>query len=189
VLIATEDEASARRYLQKIANEIEVRERCAVTFADHAGSNPRSVFQGAKAFDEEWGEFDEIWLVFDTEGPQTASRDADARNALESVRQMNLDGRNRYRTAVSNPCFEYWLILHFERNATPFADCGAACKRLRKHIRGYDKSTDSYPKTRQMLDTARRNAAELFRERCGSGHPCDCHPCTQMFRLIESLFT
>jgi hypothetical protein len=183
MLISTEDEASGLNYLKRIAGEEAVRARWAVTFADHAGSNPRTVAKSAKKTNDEDGAFDETWLVFDTEGPQNQQRIADARDAVETARQLH------YHTAVSNPCFEYWLILHYERFAGTLADGAAGCRRLRRHLKKYDKGFDCYSPTRELRDTARQNARELFAERCvqNAGHPCDCHPCTQLFRLMDSL--
>ena len=183
LLISTEDEVSSLNYLKKFVGEEAVRERWAVSFADHAGSNPRTVAHLAKKTNNEEGPFDETWLVFDTEGPQNHQRIADARDAVETARQLG------YRTAVSNPCFEFWLILHFERFAGTIADDSAACHRLWRHIKEYEKGFDCYTPTRPLLDRALQNARELFAERCtqNAGHPCDCHPCTQLFRLINSL--
>ena len=49
VLIATEDTGSGLTYLQRIAADDAVRRRCTVKFAEHTGSNPRSVVQAAKS--------------------------------------------------------------------------------------------------------------------------------------------
>ena len=184
ILIATEDTGTGRNYLRRIAAEDAVRQRCTVTFAEHTGSNPKSVVQAAKsATREAQGKFKEIWLVFDTEGPQNPQRTKDAREAFESARQLN------YKTAVSNPCFEYWLILHFECFTANLIDGDAACRQLSRHLPGYHKSYDCYVKTRQNLETARKNAEELYNERCdrNQGHPSDCHPCTQVYLLMTSL--
>ena len=80
MLIATEDEGSGRRYLKQIAGEEIVRSSCAVTFADHTGSSPKSVVAAAKeAANDSEMPFDEVWLVFDTEGPQNQQRLNEAR--------------------------------------------------------------------------------------------------------------
>ncbi len=49
------------------------------------------------------GENDQYWCVFDVEAPTFHPHLADA---LEAAGQAGV------RTAVSNPCFELWLILH-----------------------------------------------------------------------------
>jgi hypothetical protein len=50
-------------------------------------------------------EIDECWCLFDVEWPQHHP------NLLEAVK---LATSNNINLAVSNPCFELWLILHFQ---------------------------------------------------------------------------
>ncbi len=54
-------------------------------------------------------EVDECWCVFDVEWP---------RNHPNLPEAMQLAKAHGIRLAISNPCFELWLALHFE-------DCGA----------------------------------------------------------------
>ncbi|MFF3852975.1 RloB family protein [Micromonospora sp. NPDC002575] len=54
-------------------------------------------------------EVDECWCVFDVEWPQ---------NHPYLDEAVRLAARHGIRLAISNPCFELWLILHFrEHNA------------------------------------------------------------------------
>jgi hypothetical protein len=46
-------------------------------------------------------DYDEVWAVFDVD-------EFDVKDAI------GLAARNGIRTAVSNPCFELWLLLHFQ---------------------------------------------------------------------------
>lgn len=50
-------------------------------------------------------EFDEFWCVFDVEWPQNHPK---LTSVIEEARQGGI------KLAVSNPCFELWLILHFQ---------------------------------------------------------------------------
>jgi hypothetical protein len=129
--------------------------------------------------------FDEVWVVFDTEGPQNLQRQRAARGAIEQARTLDI------LTAVSNPAFEYWLLLHFEWCVTPLEDGAAVCHLLKKHIPDYDKGKDCYSITRPHVQTAIERAKPLFKERhkYSSNHPCDCHPCTEVYRLVESLLS
>lgn len=159
-----------------------------VVLAEHLGSSPRSVIDAARQAVEERHQtdsedpFEEIWVVFDTEGPQNATRQAEARNAIQRAHDLG------YRTAVSNPCFEFWLLLHFEYYTSSLMDGAATCRALRRYIRDYDKGTNSYSLTREHLETALRHARRLFDERYfDNPHPCDCHPSTEIHHLIASL--
>ena len=189
ILIATEDEQSARLYFEGFKKEL--RAHRVVVIADHEGSDPGSVVDAAKharanrnAQVEEGLEdpFEEVWVVFDTEGPQNLQRQNAAKNAIEQCRQLG------FNTAVSNPSFEFWFLLHFKYHVQLIANAASACRLLRKHIRGYSKNTDCFPILRDKLDVAVRHASQIVRERCaGREHPCDCHPSTQVHLLVKSL--
>src|SRR5439155_24819750 len=115
ILIALEDQRSARLYFDGFRKEL--RGQRIVILVDWSGSDPKSVVRAAKEAREERkaqaekdqdDPFDEVWVVFDTEGPQNVQRQRAARGAIEQARTLEI------LTAVSNPVFEYWLLLHFE---------------------------------------------------------------------------
>ena len=75
----------------------------------------------------EQGEIDEVWCVFDVEWPRNHPN---LRQATEKAKARNVN------LAISNPCFELWLVLHFEAR-TAWLDSDTAGK-LRCH---HDKSS------------------------------------------------
>jgi RloB-like protein len=158
------------------------------------GSDPTSVVLAAKearderkaqADKDEADPFDEVSVVFDTEGPQNDQRQQAARSAIDQARSLKI------LAAVSNPAFEYWLLLHFEWCVKTLEDGAAVCRLLKKHIPDYDKGEDCYAITRPHVQTAIKHAKRVFAERYQylSNHPCDCHPCTEVYRLVESLLS
>jgi len=74
-------------------------------------------------------EGDEAWLVVDTD--HWREEDLKALHAWSTSEPA-------YGLAVSNPCFEYWLLLHFE-DGKGAPDASACLRRLRKHMPHYDK--------------------------------------------------
>ncbi len=72
---------------------------------------------------------DEAWLVVDTDNWR--EEDLMARHAWSETEAC-------YGLAVSSPCFEYWLLLHFE-TGKGVSDADACVVRLRKHMPHYDK--------------------------------------------------
>jgi hypothetical protein len=55
--------------------------------------------------------------------------------------------KNRNVTVlVNNPCFEYWLLLHFESTTKFFSKCDDAIKQLKKHLPYYAKTSKFYTK-------------------------------------------
>jgi hypothetical protein len=64
--------------------------------------------------------------VFDTEGIQNTVRQQSARRAISQASNLG------FRHAVSNPSFEYWLLLHFEYCVKTFPN-GAAVETALKN--------------------------------------------------------
>jgi hypothetical protein len=49
-------------------------------------------------------------------------------------------GDHEVSLAVSNPCFEFWLLLHFEQYCAHLDNCDQVKKKLTRHVPGYDKT-------------------------------------------------
>jgi len=116
--------------------------------------------------------FDEVWCVFDV----------DEHPALGEAREMAR--ANGIRLAVSNPCFELWLLLHFRES--PGARHRHEVQRMvAELIPGYDKHVDlgrlgsGYPE-------AVRRAARLDEE-AEAMDEAGRNPSTGVHRLAESI--
>lgn len=103
---------------------------------DPSYSDPQSVYQTMQDFCEELKserdikKYDEFWIVIDTDEHE---------NRKEVIERIVEDCENlqNYYLALSNPCFEVWLICHF-------VDLDA---KLSDYIKGYDdkdKSVQEY---------------------------------------------
>ncbi|MFJ1765539.1 RloB family protein [Amycolatopsis sp. NPDC088138] len=111
--------------------------------------------------------YDEVWCVVDVD-------EFDLDKAVTAARQLDV------RLAISNPCFEYWLLLHFEACAAPLTCYGDVEKRLLKHVPGYRKSALTFG------DYVHGVAAAVERAR----HPEAGHtrnPSTQVGLLVEKI--
>lgn len=95
--------------------------------------------------------FDEVWCVFDLD-------DFDVTNAV------TLAGRKGVRLAISNPCFELWLLLHFENHKAAITGYDEARRRLRRHLTCYDKHCGAFDQYRMTVPTAIARAKALARE-------------------------
>ncbi len=76
-------------------------------------------------------EYDEIWIIIDRDGytkhPQVFDR---AKNFSD------------IKIGFSSPCFEFWLLLHFEYTSAPFTDCDSTIKKLENYLPDYIKDKD-----------------------------------------------
>ncbi len=80
---------------------------------------------------------------------------------------------------LSVPCFEYWLLLHFEATSQPFAGvrggmtaCDQVTKRLCNHMPEYRKNdTRVFELVNEHIGEAISNAG-LIQSQSFSGSPC-----------------
>ena len=119
----------------------------------------------------------EYWCVFDVEAPQPHPR------LIEAVRKAE---DSRISVAVSNPCFELWLILHFAEH-TSWLDT----RQSQAIRRGYDGATrkelhaDAYMERRTDAIGRARKLAEMHSQ--AERHPPHDNPSSDMFRLLEAV--
>lgn len=183
-LIFCEGERTEPEYLNALKLLPSVRDAAAVDLrvqTRNSGSVPLSLVSMAvsarsRAIAEE-SEIDEFWCVFDVEWPRNHPG---LREALEQAE------RNSIQLAVSNPCFELWLILHF-RNYNAWLDNRSA-SRLRRDLDGSsDKGLDAARYMPFIFDAAQRSVLLNERhERDGTRFP-DNNPSSTMFRLLEAI--
>ena len=122
--------------------------------------------------------YDQVWCVFDVEIPH---KNVSLAQALDKAKA------NRISLAVSNPCFEFWGLLHFKRTGQDFRDCHEVMSAVRKHIRDYAKGMDLYVHLAPKTDDAIANAKSIDSQHSPETHPAKCNPSTGVHRLVEYL--
>ena len=70
-----------------------------------SGAVPLTLVETAINLQSQNGDIDEYWCLYDVEAP-------DPHPNLDRAR--DLAQAHQIRTAVSNPCFEIWFLLHFK---------------------------------------------------------------------------
>lgn len=107
-----------------------------VIVAEDNDSAPSSVVEYALHRCAEPGGYDKVFCVFDRDNHESFQR------ACDRVRSLATRTRNPLpiAVAVSIPCFEFWLLLHFERTDAPFHRCDDVIQRLRGYLPGYTKA-------------------------------------------------
>lgn len=126
-------------------NDLRNYERLAsitVKVCGECGSAPISVVEHSLQLYEEMikdGEIVEgIFCVFDKDNHESFFR------ACALIEKSKKD-KIPITAIFSIPCFEYWLLLHFQYNRAPFQGkgnasiAGVVCKQLQTYIKGYTK--------------------------------------------------
>jgi len=90
---------------------------------------------------------------------------------------------DNYGFALSNPKFEYWLLLHFE-DGGGVSSSQICSQRLERHLPGYDKGIG----VRKISDTMIADAIRRARQR--DNPPCGDWPRTTgttVYKLVENI--
>ena len=118
---------------------------------------------------------DEAWLVVD--------KDQWKDEQLMQLHKWS-QGADNYGFALSNPRFEYWLLLHFE-DGTQIGSSRECATRLKKHLPDYNKNIDIRKITPEMIQDAIRRA------RVRDNPPCTDWPrkfgSTTVYKLVENI--
>lgn len=143
-----------------------------LTVVRHADGRKDKAEKDARRQDDPFLKFDEVWCVFDIDEHPHLN---EARQ-LAQARQIEL--------AVSNPCFELWLLLHFRE--PPGSRHRHDVQRLmREHISDYDKKPD-FAHFAAGIDAACRRAERLDRD-AANENEAGRNPTTGVHRLVASL--
>jgi hypothetical protein len=124
----------------------------------------------AKRTKDENHAYDSVWCVFDV----------DEHPHIPDARQMARD--NGIELAISNPCFELWLILHF-RESPGMRNRHKLREMLVKHVPGYDKHVD-YALYADRYPQAVTRAERLGSLAASTGAPGH-NPSTDVYKLTE----
>ncbi|WP_443058349.1 RloB family protein [Streptomyces sp. NBC_00775] len=116
-------------------------------------------------------DFDEVWCVFDVDEFPDVSR------AVSCARDAGIE------VAVSNPCFELWLILHFGTHTAYAGSYRELLPHLARHLPRYDKSRLDF---RYFVD-GWESAIPRARRLAPSGKEHEVNPATGMWTLVERI--
>ena len=181
ILVVAEGEVTEKDYLEGF-KQFQKNPRVNFRFVGGAG-DPLAIVDMAKdLYDEAKGRakkerdenlrFDAVWCVFD--------RDDHAH--FNQARQTA--GDREFELAISNPCFELWLLLHFA-DSPGMQDRSEIQSRVRQQLPGYDKHVDFKDFEQGYADAVRRaRRLDEQAERDGEQHR---NPTTGVWRLTESI--
>ncbi|OHB53950.1 MAG: hypothetical protein A2Y07_09640 [Planctomycetes bacterium GWF2_50_10] len=142
ILIVCEGDKTEPNYFKGLAQHLGILGRNSFEVEidirpSNTASAPKSVVEKAKLAKDERERspslitrpYDQVYCVIDTEIPQHKS----LKEAIETARQCDIE------ISLSNPCFEYWLLLHYEMSSKAYSSTAQVLKDLRNHCPGYKK--------------------------------------------------
>ncbi|MES2790844.1 MAG: RloB family protein [Planctomycetota bacterium] len=156
IVIASEDQDAVKKYFAKFRTR-RVQFRVLET-TDGKGS-PAAVLARLDEYQQEYsiGEDDQLWYCGDVD--HWAKPDH-IQVFLDVLKQCFDKG---YEVAISNPCFEFWLLLHFSDHPVEEGlKCPAIGRLLSQAAGGYSKNVGCRSSiTAEMVHTAAARAKAL----------------------------
>ncbi len=173
-VIATEGRETEKQYFTMFHDsriKIEV-----LPTGDDDKSAPQYVLQRLDGFIEKYDltSDDTLWLMVDVDRwPK--------RNMSEICRQAR---QKQYSLAISNPCFEVWLYLHFDDLDPSDTKCKDFEARLRAKFGSYNKSNLNLALFKDYIEDALQRAKNLHPSHRQNWPPT---PGSHVYRVVEML--
>jgi hypothetical protein len=121
--------------------------------------------------------YDYVWAVFDTERADTNPRLNDAIQKAHAQKIL---------IALSNPCFEFWLLLHEEYTTAPFLNCAEVIRRIKAHyLPDYEKANIQIDRFIPKIPDAVRNSNQCREHHRSAGS--DGNPSTDVDLLVREM--
>lgn len=181
-VVFCEGEKTEPQYLRALNGVPEIRRAAAVRIdvQPATGKAPITLVDLAVNFLESTNidsEVDEVWCVFDVESPTSHPT---------LMAAVDLAEARGIRLAISNPCFELWLALHFADH-TRAIDTAAAFRLLKQHDKTPGKGLDTslYMVGRERAAKRARDLDALH-ERNGRNFP-DNNPSSGMHHFLAAV--
>ena len=153
-----------------------------LSFAQSAGLDPKSLVRNARSetrfqnLRDRNPTFDELWCVFDVDQHERLTE------ALSDVRNSGID------VAVSNPCFELWLVLHV-RDQNSYTS-RTAIQRESRHLHlteGKNLAEGACDRLKVSTLDAKKRAIELSRNHVETGSGELDNPSCTVWRLVDQI--
>jgi hypothetical protein len=186
VLIVCEGEKTEPNYFQALIRYYKINSANIAIYCD-GGSSPINIVDRAlhlyQCEEKKSLKFDRVYCVFDKDSHESYDR------AVFKVSEMKPD--NTFFVCTSIPCFEFWLLLHFEYSRKPYfateknSVADMVIKDLKKYIPDYEKNNpDIFNDLVGSLEYAKSNALNILEASTKDLNP---NPSTMVHSLVSYL--
>ncbi|HEH4644954.1 TPA: RloB domain-containing protein [Campylobacter coli] len=154
ILIVCEGEKTEKNYLNQLKDFFRLS-NVSINIISSKKPDPSQIVEFTKEKNKD-DSYDKIYCVFDKD---THSNFNEAKQKCEKY---------NFEAIISNPCFEFWILLHFEYTAKPFGT-NSPCSELidndlKKYIKDYTKNYNFANIIKKNLDIAIANAQKVNKE-------------------------
>ncbi|MDC9715042.1 MAG: RloB family protein [Gammaproteobacteria bacterium] len=156
VLIVCEGKETEINYFNGLIRHLKLS-TVNIKVQDIKQTTPDSLLKEAKKLYQEakksGNPYDKVYCVFDKD---RHTKYQETKNQIDQIKQP----KGVYCYAFSEPCFEFWLLLHYYKTTKPFTcfDKLRKDKEFKKYFPEYGKSEDIFPILQDKLAVACNNA-------------------------------
>jgi hypothetical protein len=192
VLIVCEGEKTEPNYFNELRTYYRLQTANVMVRYSQLGTSPIQVAQYAEQLFKEGDthhklaarEFERVYVLFDRDDHESYNE------ALDYCAQLSQRLKNTERETVpfiavpSVPCFELWLLLHYEDVLAPLHR-DEVCERLKTHLPDYEKGLKGiWKRTAAGRFDAQRRALDLMQRHSSADGVL---PCTAVVELVDYL--
>ena len=200
VIISCEGTKTEPNYLRSIINELIINGKIArgsVVIADHQHTDPLGVLNDLINYKYDYTLFEKKWIVIDRDEVRSISSNSSGHSEENFVSALNKAEELNIEVAWSNPCFEIFIVEHYE-----YRDTGCDRKDIQKKAlellcgdgvleKGVTveelKTIDNlYEILLPKKETGFKNLKKLMKVQCGKS-PVNANPGTRFHELVEVL--
>jgi hypothetical protein len=164
--------------LTTVEVEIEGKGEAPISVVDHAIVSRNIRIKEIRNHTTRRPNYDEVWCVFDVENLN------DNPSFTQAIDKAN---QNHLHLAISNPCFEYWYLLHFVYTSRPYRDASELISDLHIQFPEYEKNKNIFPTLVDNTKIAIRRAHRVLtsgQADRGGRYP---NPSTDVYLLVQKL--
>lgn len=140
------------------------------TLVERAADIKKSLRRSARKSGDSNSQYDEVWCVFDVD---------EHPNLHDALQQAKA---NDIKLAVSNPCFELWLVLHFQEQRASI-ERHSVQRMWREHMPSYVKTVD-FGAIAAFVGAAIQRAEDLDKWQADRGNS-GANPSTSVHKLVQ----
>lgn len=169
ILIVSEGSKTEPNYFKEIRAEYRLHMANVAVHPSAFGTEPLQVVDYARELFENGNKFkglqprvyEQVYAVFDRDEHRTFHNALARAQALDGKLRNDLKKPVKFTAVPSRPCFEFWLLLHFE-DIHHLIHRDETFNRLRNYIQDYQKgATGVFTATKDSLHLAITRAANI----------------------------
>lgn len=174
IVIASEDRYAVKQYFERFRPR---RVQFCVLPTEDSQSAPIHVMKRLDGFLDEYSveDGDTFWVCIDVDRWQTESLSAVLRKCI----------KNEYGVAISNPCFELWILLHHRDVVRGSCQSPSAVTEILKEVLGgYSKQCCTQM---QLTEPMIRQAIDRARSADTTDDMIPTAPTTRVYKILDAM--